>query len=527
MTGLRSNGFVVSLAALAFFVSGMVIQRQFDRSHPGFVTISDHDFFGQDFSLSPNGQPIHTPLGDFSADSDFSAGCQGLVTDPLRELCKTDHGIFVIGSGQTDLPITQGLHGLYMVNGPVGGIIPVAGTQPAKEPRRSGLIAERPSAVPAPVDALPVDHDSSAAGSATPEENTAENSAEETASSAVRNVIERELAHTTREERDIWFDELKSLPAGVVRDLLQVRKQMRALPRVSGGAPEKLASTESVASPRQREIVAEAVSQKIRFQLPNDDSTTIALESAISQLRHNLMNAATPGFKRLRVTMVDCYSPQNFGSSPLDGIDSHPSFEARVRGEGCRMSPVQLDLKQGAFKATGRPLDLAINGDGFFHVQQGEKEFLTRCGAFALDQDRQLSLLVANSLVLIQPRIKIPEDLREIQISAEGTISILNSSDATTTVLGRIPLARVASPGRLKPVGQTLLEANEDSGPIVVGHAMAEGLGELQQGGLEQSNVDFQAEQDEIEELMMLLKATPTSSSRPVTASSPETTPAR
>ena len=80
MTGLRSNGFVVSLAALAFFVSGMVIQRQFDRSHPGFVTISDHDFFGQDFSLSPNGQPIHTPLGDFSADSDFSAGCQGLVT---------------------------------------------------------------------------------------------------------------------------------------------------------------------------------------------------------------------------------------------------------------------------------------------------------------------------------------------------------------------------------------------------------------------------------------------------------------
>jgi flagellar hook protein FlgE len=93
--------------------------------------------------------------------------------------------------------------------------------------------------------------------------------------------------------------------------------------------------------------------------------------------------------------------------------------------------------------------------------------------------------------------------------------------------IGRIQLARVASPARLQPMGQTLLLPNEDSGPITFGAAMSAGLGEVQQGFLEQSNVEFQAELDEIEELTMILKATPVANSRPVTASGPQSTKAR
>ena len=239
------------------------------------------------------------------------------------------------------------------------------------------------------------------------------------------------------------------------------------------------------------------------------------------------MNAATPGFKRLRVTLVDNYSAGTSEFGLIEAIPSRSVLGAGIHGEGCRLAPLQLDLKQGTLKNTGRQLDLAIEGEGFFLVRQGERELLTRCGAFTLDRDRQLGLAVADTSILLQPTIKIPEDMREIQISADGTVTILKSTDTTLTVIGRLQLARVASPARLQPAGQTLFLANDDSGPITFGLPMTEGLGELSQGFLEQSNVDFQAELDEIEELTMILKALPSPQSRPVTASGPQSTPAR
>ena len=367
-------------------------------------------------------------------------------------------------------------------------------------------IGNPPTAVPAPADAFPVDpqHD--------------ENDDDETASAAVRSVIERELSHTTREERDIWYDELKTLPAGVVRDLLQVRKQLRALPRLMGGVPEKLASSDPAPVGQSREIIAEPASQKIRFQTQDDFSASSAVETAITQLRHNLMNASTPGFKRLRVTLLDSYSTLS-----LDPV----SAGSGLRGEGCQLAPLQLDLKQGSLKSTGRQLDLAIEGEGFFVIRQGEKELLTRCGAFTTDRDRRIGLAISESSLLLHPIITVPEDAREIQISADGVVSVLKSSDAPLVEIGRIQLGRVASPARLQPIGQTLLLPTEDSGPVAFNAPMAEGSGELQQGFLEQSNVDFQAELDEIEELTMILKAAPFVQSRPVTASGPQHTPAR
>ena len=460
MAGLRSNGYTISLVALAFVVCFIAIDRYFGQTSQavattGFLTM-DFDF---DLESAPN---LICPVS------------QDFDTAVYQQLAQVEPGFH---------------HQILQICNP-------------------------PPTVPVPNDPIPVDpqHD--------------ENDDDETASSAVRNVIERELSHTSREERDIWYDELKTLPAGVVRDLLQVRKQLRALPRLLGGAPEKLASTD-LSGTHSGQIVAEPVSQKIRFQAPDDYSTTSALEGAIAQLRHNLVNASTPGFKRLRVTLVDSYAPVSLDQMVSHQFDPGLTAGTRLRGEGCRMAPLQLDLKQGTLKSTGRQLDLAIEGDGFFVVRHGEKELLTRCGAFALDRDRQLVLTVAETSVLVQPAIKIPQDSREIQISADGTVVILKSSDATLSVIGRIPLARVASPARLQPLGQTLYLANDDSGPIETGPAMTEGYGEIQQGFLEQSNVEFQTELDEIEELTMILKALPLVPSRPVTASGPQTTPAR
>ena len=158
---------------------------------------------------------------------------------------------------------------------------------------------------------------------------------------------------------------------------------------------------------------------------------------------------------------------------------------------------------------------------------RGEKEFLTRCGAFTLDRDRQLCLVVTSEIAVLQPPIKIPIEAREIQISAQGIVTMLQSDETELTQIGQLQLGRVPSPARLSPVGNTLLVANEASGTVVNGTPMANAFGEIQQGCLEESNVDFERELDEIDTLSTILKALPLQSSRPATARSLPQAPRR
>ena len=501
MKGMRNTSFVVSLALLAFVVCSVAIQRQFARSTRSSVSFVDID--------SSVNTDRNFDISLISTDEQFRARSGPLMATPDGQRLI----IPVSDSSSTDTPAARKCCQLAPSTSDIITALQVQHEEAQGQNFRS---SNPPTAVPAPVDAVPVD---------TPDRGEVND--DESGNEAVRNVIERELSHTTREERDIWFDELKALPAGVVRDLLQVRKQIRAMPKLTGGNPEKLASVDPNRGSNAREIAAEPISQKIRFKLPDETSANAVIETAISQLRHNLTNSMTPGFKRLRVILVDSYSSESLESVVSNEALPSSWLGTGIHGEGCRIAPIQLDLKQGSLKNTGRQLDLAIDGEGFFVVKRGEKELLTRCGAFTLDRDRQLCLAVTDDNVLLQPTITVPDDVREIQVAADGTVTILKSTEVTLTIIGQLQLARVASPARLQPVGQTLLMANDDSGPIVVGPAMQHGAGEIQQGTLEQSNVDFQTELDEIESLMQIIKAMPYEQSRPVTASGPQRSPAR
>ena len=498
MKGMRNTGFVVSLALLAFIVCSVAVQRQFARSSVLVGEINEAEITDRDFDPSL-----------MAFQEQFSVRSNALAA-------KKDGQPLIIQVSDTSSTDQPGIRKCCQLAPSSSDIITALQVQHEEAQRRNVRSSDPPTAVPAPVDAVPVE--TSVRGEGTDDES---------GNQAVRNVIERELSHTTREERDIWFDELKTLPAGVVRDLLQVRKQIRAMPRLMGGPPEKLASADPLLGSNSREIIAEPVSQKIRFKLPDESSANAAIELAISQLRHNLTNSSTPGFKRLRVTLVDSYSSASLESAVSNEPVTSSWLRAGIHGEGCRLAPIQIDLKQGQLKDTGRQLALAIDGEGFFVVKRGEKELLTRCGAFTLDRDRQLGLALTDDHVLLQPTITVPDDVREIQVSADGIVTSLKSGESTLTTIGRLQLARVASPARLQPVGQTLLMANDDSGPIVVGPAMLHGTGEIHQGVLEQSNVDFQAELDEIDSLMQILKAMPYEQSRQVTASGPQRSPAR
>ena len=338
---------------------------------------------------------------------------------------------------------------------------------------------------------------------------------------AVRRVIDEELLGSSREERDIWYDELKSIPAGVVRDLLQVRKQLRSLPRALHKADAPVTPPARVAL-RAAEISAEPASQSRRQPFPDWTPTLAALEQATSFSRHNVANSITPGFKRIRWHLADAYgsgSDDEADAEAAHGEVTRPSKLTPIQVEGCRLAVPLLDLKPGALLKTGRPLDLAIDGDGLFVAILNEKQVYSRCGAIVLDAQRRLSLSVVDRSAVLQPPVTIPDDAQEIQITARGEVLVLRVAGTDPQSVGRLQLARFACPERMRPVGTTLLAATEASGAADLGEPEASGRGAIQQGCLEQSNVDVESELADIERLQSLLKSLPTQA-RPVTASS-------
>ena len=337
---------------------------------------------------------------------------------------------------------------------------------------------------------------------------------------AVRRVIEEELAGSSREERDIWYDELKSIPAGVVRDLLQVRKQLRSLPRALHKADAPVAAPVRVVQVPLPHVSVEAVSQSHRRPFPDWTPTMSAVEQALTLARHNVANSVTPGFQRVRWQLVDAYGIDWSASANGEAEEGNElaANQDSIPAEGCRLATPLLDIQPGKLLKTGRSLDLAIDGGGFFQVMANGKPAFTRCGALVLNTRRRLCLSVAGESAELQPPIAIPAEAQEIQITADGMVVFLQTTGANVQVVGQMQLARFACPERLRPIGATLLSATKGSGEPELGGPESLGFGAIQQGCLEQSNVEVETELADIERLQSLLKSLPVPT-RPVTAS--------
>src|SRR5262249_43441352 len=144
---------------------------------------------------------------------------------------------------------------------------------------------------------------------------------------------------------------------------------------------------------------------------------------------------------------------------------------------------------QGDFNATGNPLDLTIAGQGFFQVTLPTGEIAyTRSGAFHLDAQGNVVTADGNP---IEPAITIPTGATSITIGSDGTVSITQPGQTAASQVGSIQLALFPNPGGLNSVGNNLFLATTASGDPVVGTpGGTEGLGSIQQGFLEQSNVN-------------------------------------
>lgn len=205
-----------------------------------------------------------------------------------------------------------------------------------------------------------------------------------------------------------------------------------------------------------------------------------AQQTSMDVVANNLANATTAGFKRDRLDLVD--------------LDYRPFLlagggEAQV-GLGSAPGQIAKEHEQGAMQETGRALDVAIQGEGFFQVTRPDGTLAyTRAGNLQVDGRGRIGLPGGE---LLQPRITLPPNASDVTIAADGQVSAVVNG-ATRTV-GSIQIAGFANPGGLSAVGDNLFIATANSGAAAPGAPGAGGRGGLTQGALESSNVNVGTE---------------------------------
>ena len=210
-----------------------------------------------------------------------------------------------------------------------------------------------------------------------------------------------------------------------------------------------------------------------------------AQQLSIDVIANNLANVNTAGFKKNRTEFEDLmYQTMRVAGSVTEG-DNRIPVGIQI-GMGVRPVAVHKFFNQGDFQNSGNPLDVAIEGDGFFQVQVGEQMMYTRAGAFKLGPDGVVK--TANGYIL-QPEFAVPEDTRYISISENGRISALDSN-SNELAAADIPLYTFVNPAGLDSRGRNLYMPTNASGDPLEGIPGEANVGTLAQGFLEMSNVE-------------------------------------
>jgi flagellar basal-body rod protein FlgG len=211
-----------------------------------------------------------------------------------------------------------------------------------------------------------------------------------------------------------------------------------------------------------------------------------AQQANIDNVAHNLANVNTTGFKKSRIEFEDLVYQQvrAAGAAASAGTEAPVGLES---GLGTRAVATSRNFSAGNLRATGAPLDLAIEGQGFLQVSMpdGTKAY-TRAGAFHLDAQ---GAIVTNEGYPLEPNITIPSNAESVTISKDGVVSAQLAGQAASQTLGSIELVNFANTGGLRALGGTLFAATTASGEPESGAPGLDGRGTLVQGFLEDSNV--------------------------------------
>lgn len=214
-------------------------------------------------------------------------------------------------------------------------------------------------------------------------------------------------------------------------------------------------------------------------------------------IANNLANVNTTGFKKDRANFETLAYQQIVAAGAQ--ADAENKFATGLNvGSGVQLAGTQRVDTQGSLTTTGNSLDLAIEGGGFFQVQQADgTTAYTRAGNFSLSAEG--TIVTSDGLPLI-PQIQIPEGVTSITVGNDGTVSATVSGQNEPVNIGQIETARFVNPAGLQSTGNNLLIATAASGQPQVGAAGQEGRGFIRQGALEGSNVNT------VEELVEMIE---------------------
>jgi flagellar basal-body rod protein FlgG len=224
-----------------------------------------------------------------------------------------------------------------------------------------------------------------------------------------------------------------------------------------------------------------------------------AQELNVDNIANNLANANTGGYKARRAQFQDLIYQSMIQPGASAGQQTTVPAGLQL-GLGTRAASNEIIFTQGSFTETDNPLDMVIQGNGFFQIRRADGTLAySRAGNFQLDRNGNVVTANGDSL---EPQITIPSTAQTITIAMDGTVSYTLPNQTAAQKAGQIQLALFQNPAGLNSLGSTLYQPTDASGDAQVGNPGGpEGLGTLMQGYTEQSNVSV------VEEFVNLIQS--------------------
>lgn len=214
----------------------------------------------------------------------------------------------------------------------------------------------------------------------------------------------------------------------------------------------------------------------------------LAQQRNVEVISNNLANLNTVGFKRQRAEFQDLlYQTIERAGASTSSTGTIAPNGVQI-GAGVKTGSVYRITEQGSLTTTGNDLDLAISGRGYFHVLLPDgTEAYTRAGNFSVSADGQM---VTEDGYQVLPGITIPSNATDISISKDGQVEVAVPGQAQPSTVGQLELATFFNEAGLEAIGDNLLLESAASGQPTIGQPNVDGIGSVEQGFVETSNVD-------------------------------------
>ena len=213
-----------------------------------------------------------------------------------------------------------------------------------------------------------------------------------------------------------------------------------------------------------------------------------AQQTNVETIANNLANMNTTGFKEQRAEFQDLLY-QNIQTPGAQTSDQGTYAPNGIQiGAGVRTAAIYRITTQGDLQSTGNPYDVAVQGPGYFRIQQADgTDAYTRSGNFSLSPQGQF---VTQDGLVVQPGIAIPQNTISVTINAQGQVNATVAGNTTPQTVGQLELTRFPNEAGLNAIGSNLYLETPASGSPQAGVPGSVGYGTIQQGYLETSNVN-------------------------------------